>query len=163
MIFWKNRYISLHTFTHRLIHFLFPCLQNTITKPTPPSPKSTIQTLTRNHTTVTILFFFFFFPSVSMASKLAFNLTSPRVFTAPIQKPIISSSSSLSSPSCSIRVQFDGKQSTLRGRMLLLPTKATADQQAGLCYLLSEPCLLLLNFDNYLSFVWSQWFVCLFY
>ncbi|KAJ6388749.1 hypothetical protein OIU77_027166 [Salix suchowensis] len=65
-----------------------------------------------------------------MASKLAFNLTSPRVFTAPIQKPIISSSSSLSSPSCSIRVQFNGKQSTLRGRMLLLPTKATADQQA---------------------------------
>uniref|UniRef100_A0A6N2K759 PGR5-like protein 1A, chloroplastic n=1 Tax=Salix viminalis TaxID=40686 RepID=A0A6N2K759_SALVM len=65
-----------------------------------------------------------------MASKLAFNLTSPRVFTAPIQKPIISSSSSLSSPSSSIRVQFNGKQSTLRGRMLLLPTKATADQQA---------------------------------
>ncbi|XP_011033840.1 PREDICTED: PGR5-like protein 1A, chloroplastic [Populus euphratica] len=67
-----------------------------------------------------------------MASKLAFNLTSPRVFTAPIQKPIISSSSSLpslSSPSCSTRVQLNGKQFSLRGRMLCLPTKATADQQ----------------------------------
>jgi hypothetical protein len=71
-----------------------------------------------------------------MASKLAFNLTSPRVFTAPIQKPIISSSSSLpslSSPSCSTRVQLNGKQFSLRGRMLFLPTKATADQQTGLC------------------------------
>lgn len=67
-----------------------------------------------------------------MASKLAFNLTSPRVFTAPIQKPIISSSSSLpslSSPSCSTRVQLNGKQFSLRGRTLFPPTKATADQQ----------------------------------
>lgn len=67
-----------------------------------------------------------------MASKLAFNLTSPRVFTAPIQKPIISSSSSLpslSSPSCSARVQLNGKQFSLRGRTLFPPTKATADQQ----------------------------------
>lgn len=67
-----------------------------------------------------------------MASKLAFNLTSPRVFTAPIQKPIISSSSSLpslSSPSCSTRVQLNGKQLSLRGRTLFPPTKATADQQ----------------------------------
>jgi hypothetical protein len=67
-----------------------------------------------------------------MASKLAFNLTSPRVFTAPIQKPIISSSSSLPSLS-STRVQLNGKQFSLRGRMLFLPTKATADQQTGLC------------------------------
>ncbi|KAJ6933505.1 PGR5-like protein 1A [Populus alba x Populus x berolinensis] len=67
-----------------------------------------------------------------MASKLAFNLTSPRVFTAPIQKPIISSSSSLpslSSPSCSARVQLNGKQFSLRGRTFFPPTKATADQQ----------------------------------
>ncbi|KAG6780999.1 hypothetical protein POTOM_013879 [Populus tomentosa] len=67
-----------------------------------------------------------------MASKLAFNLTSPRVFTAPIQKPIISSSSSLpslSSPSCSARVQLNGKQFSLRGKTLFPPTKATADQQ----------------------------------
>ncbi|KAJ6714554.1 PGR5-LIKE PROTEIN 1A CHLOROPLASTIC [Salix viminalis] len=67
-----------------------------------------------------------------MAGKLAFTLTSPRVLTAPIQKPFISSSSSLPSPSCSIsnRVHFNVKQFSLRRRMLLLPTKATADQKA---------------------------------
>ncbi|KAJ6393776.1 hypothetical protein OIU77_023084 [Salix suchowensis] len=67
-----------------------------------------------------------------MAGKLAFTLTSPRVLTAPIQKPFISSSSSLPSPSCSIstRVRFNVKQFSLRRRMLLLPTKATADQKA---------------------------------
>ena len=94
-----------------------------------------------------------------MASKLAFNLTSPRVFTAPIQKPIISSSSSLpslSSPSCSTRVQLNGKQFSLRVRTLFPPTKATADQQTGLCHALLEPCMLLLNFVNYITFLLSQ-------
>jgi len=71
-----------------------------------------------------------------MAGKLAFTLTSPRVLIAPIQKPFISSSSSLPSPSCSssTRVHFNVKQFSLRRRMLLPPTKATADQQAGLCH-----------------------------
>ncbi|XP_011029133.1 PREDICTED: PGR5-like protein 1A, chloroplastic [Populus euphratica] len=67
-----------------------------------------------------------------MAGKLAFTLTSPRLLIAPIRKPFISSSSSLPSPSCSssTRVHFNVRQFSLRRRMLLPPTKATADQQA---------------------------------
>ncbi|KAJ4832249.1 PGR5-like protein 1A, chloroplastic [Turnera subulata] len=59
-----------------------------------------------------------------MASKLAFTLTSPRLFTAPIQRPF--------NPLSSTRVQsfqFNGKKFSVRRRMFMLPIKATADQQ----------------------------------
>ncbi|XP_022736872.1 PGR5-like protein 1A, chloroplastic isoform X1 [Durio zibethinus] len=59
-----------------------------------------------------------------MASKLALTLTPPRLFTAPIQKSLITFSSS--SPT---RVQSNGKQLCFRRRLFLLPIKATADQQ----------------------------------
>ncbi|XWS38446.1 hypothetical protein CRYUN_Cryun19dG0132200 [Craigia yunnanensis] len=59
-----------------------------------------------------------------MASKLAFTLTPPRLFTASIQKPLITFSSSSST-----RVQSNGKQLCFRRRFFLLPIKATADQQ----------------------------------
>ncbi|XVE64935.1 hypothetical protein DITRI_Ditri07aG0141900 [Diplodiscus trichospermus] len=59
-----------------------------------------------------------------MASKLAFSLTPPRLFTAPIQKPLITFSST-----CSTRFQSNGKQLCFRRRLFLLPIKATADQQ----------------------------------
>ncbi|XWS49007.1 hypothetical protein CRYUN_Cryun13aG0126500 [Craigia yunnanensis] len=59
-----------------------------------------------------------------MASKLAFTLTPPCLFTAPIQKPLITFSSSSST-----RVQSNGKQLCFRRRLFLLPIKATADQQ----------------------------------
>ncbi|XP_021284364.1 PGR5-like protein 1A, chloroplastic [Herrania umbratica] len=59
-----------------------------------------------------------------MASKLAFSLTPPRLFTAPIQKPLVPFSSSSST-----RIQSNGKQLCVRRRLFLLPTKATADQQ----------------------------------
>ncbi|MBA0763862.1 hypothetical protein Gotri_013261 [Gossypium trilobum] len=64
--------------------------------------------------------------SSSMASKLAFTLMPPRFFTATIQKPVVCFSSSSSS---SIRVQPSGKHLCFRRRLLLLPLKATADQQ----------------------------------
>ncbi|KAG8486739.1 hypothetical protein CXB51_020253 [Gossypium anomalum] len=68
--------------------------------------------------------------SSSMASKLAFTLMPPRFFTATIQKPVVCfSSSSSSSSSSSIRVQPSGKHLCFRRRLLLLPLKATADQQ----------------------------------
>ncbi|XVF13239.1 hypothetical protein REPUB_Repub08aG0191500 [Reevesia pubescens] len=64
-----------------------------------------------------------------MASKLAFTLTPPRLFSttapAPIQKPLITFSSS----STSTRVKSNGNQLWFRRRLLLLPIKATADQQ----------------------------------
>ncbi|GLT90957.1 hypothetical protein SLE2022_088710 [Rubroshorea leprosula] len=61
-----------------------------------------------------------------MASKLTFTLTPPRLLPTPTQTPLISFSSSAST-----RVQFqsNGKQLCVRRRLLLLPTKATADQQ----------------------------------
>ncbi|KAK8285303.1 hypothetical protein V6Z11_D08G211600 [Gossypium hirsutum] len=62
-----------------------------------------------------------------MASKLAFTLMPPRFFTATIQKPVVCFSSS--SSSSSIRVQPSGKHLCFRRRLLLLPLKATADQQ----------------------------------
>ncbi|TYG58462.1 hypothetical protein ES288_D08G224800v1 [Gossypium darwinii] len=65
--------------------------------------------------------------SSSMASKLAFTLMPPRFFTATIQKPVVCFSSS--SSSSSIRVQPSGKHLCFRRRLLLLPLKATADQQ----------------------------------
>lgn len=61
-----------------------------------------------------------------MASKLAFTLMPPRFFTATIQKPVVCFSSSSSS---SIRFQPSGKHLCFRRRLLLLPLKATADQQ----------------------------------
>ncbi|TYI15743.1 hypothetical protein ES332_A08G207500v1 [Gossypium tomentosum] len=64
--------------------------------------------------------------SSSMASKLAFTLMPPRFFTATIQKPVVCFSSSSSS---SIRFQPSGKHLCFRRRLLLLPLKATADQQ----------------------------------
>ncbi|XWS49854.1 hypothetical protein CRYUN_Cryun12cG0038900 [Craigia yunnanensis] len=60
----------------------------------------------------------------TLASKLAFTLTPPRLFTAPIQKPLITFSSSSST-----RVQSNGKQLCFRRRLFLFPIKATADQQ----------------------------------
>ncbi|GLT78304.1 hypothetical protein SLA2020_498440 [Shorea laevis] len=61
-----------------------------------------------------------------MASKLTFTLTPPRLLPTPTQTPLISFSSTAST-----RVQFqsNGKQLCVRRRLLLLPTKATADQQ----------------------------------
>ncbi|GKV38178.1 hypothetical protein SLEP1_g46116 [Rubroshorea leprosula] len=61
-----------------------------------------------------------------MASKLTFTLTPPRLLPTSTQTPLISFSSSAST-----RVQFqsNGKQLCVRRRLLLLPTKATADQQ----------------------------------
>ncbi|KAH1106299.1 hypothetical protein J1N35_010067 [Gossypium stocksii] len=67
--------------------------------------------------------------SSSMASKLAFTLMPPRFFTATTQKPVVCFSSSSSSSSSSIRVQPSGKHLCFRRRLLLLPLKATADQQ----------------------------------
>ncbi|XVF51592.1 hypothetical protein PTKIN_Ptkin04bG0196500 [Pterospermum kingtungense] len=60
-----------------------------------------------------------------MAAKLVFTLTPPRLFTSPIQKPLIAFSPS----SSSTRVQSTGKQLCFRPRLFLLPIKATADQQ----------------------------------
>ncbi|WCJ26120.1 PGR5-LIKE A [Euphorbia peplus] len=58
-----------------------------------------------------------------MASKLAFSLTSPRLSSAPIHKPFISSSPST-------KVLLNGKHLSLRRRIFLLPPlRATADQQ----------------------------------
>ncbi|XP_050229603.1 PGR5-like protein 1A, chloroplastic [Mercurialis annua] len=56
-----------------------------------------------------------------MGSKLAFSLTIPRVYSAPIQKPFTSSSRLHS-------VQPHGRNLCVRRRFLLLPIKATADQ-----------------------------------
>lgn len=58
-----------------------------------------------------------------MASKLAFTLTAPRLFTPPIQKPLI-----IFSSTSSTRVQSNGKQLCFRRRLFLLPLKATTDQ-----------------------------------
>ncbi|EEF51062.1 PGR5-like protein 1B, chloroplastic isoform X2 [Ricinus communis] len=62
-----------------------------------------------------------------MASKLAFSLTFPRVYSAPILKPLIS----LSSSSRIHSSHLHGKHLSVRRRILLLPIKATADQQQG--------------------------------
>ncbi|KAE8694593.1 PGR5-like protein 1A [Hibiscus syriacus] len=62
--------------------------------------------------------------SSSMATKLPFTLLPPRFFTATIQKPLICFSSSSST-----RVQSNGKQLSVRRRLLIIPFKATADQQ----------------------------------
>jgi hypothetical protein len=67
-----------------------------------------------------------------MASKLAFTSASPRLHTTPIKRPLIPISSVVSSLSSSARVQsvqFNGRHVCLRRRVLLLSTKATADQQ----------------------------------
>ncbi|XP_031284666.1 PGR5-like protein 1B, chloroplastic [Pistacia vera] len=63
-----------------------------------------------------------------MASKLvAFNLVPHRVFTAPVQKPVL-----VSLP-LSARIQsnapFNGRHFCLRPRLFVLPSRATADQQ----------------------------------
>uniref|UniRef100_A0A2N9H9J8 PGR5-like protein 1A, chloroplastic n=1 Tax=Fagus sylvatica TaxID=28930 RepID=A0A2N9H9J8_FAGSY len=67
-----------------------------------------------------------------MAAKFAITLTLPRLHTAPIKRPLIPISSFVSSLSSSTRaqsVQFNGQHLCLRRRLLVLPTKATADQQ----------------------------------
>jgi len=61
-----------------------------------------------------------------MANKLAFTLTSPRVFSAPIQKPF----NPFSSSSTKVHsVQFNGRRLCLGRKMLVLPIRANADQQ----------------------------------
>ncbi|KAK2664703.1 hypothetical protein Ddye_003277 [Dipteronia dyeriana] len=62
-----------------------------------------------------------------MASKLPFTLTPNGVFSAPVQKPLVS----FSSPTRVLSIQFNGRQFCLRHRrrLFLLPNKATADQQ----------------------------------
>ncbi|XP_059443924.1 PGR5-like protein 1A, chloroplastic isoform X2 [Corylus avellana] len=67
-----------------------------------------------------------------MASKLSFTSASPRLHTTPIKRPLVPISSVVSSLSSSARVQsvqFNGRHVCLRRRVLLLSTKATADQQ----------------------------------
>ncbi|GLT40441.1 hypothetical protein SLA2020_145780 [Shorea laevis] len=59
-----------------------------------------------------------------MACKLTFTLTPPGLFPTLKQKPLISFSSSHS-----MSVQSNGKQLCVRHRLLILPSKATADQQ----------------------------------
>lgn len=59
-----------------------------------------------------------------MASKLVafYNCVPRRVFTAPVQKPVL-----VSLPS-STKVQSNVRQFYLRRKLFLLPSKATADQ-----------------------------------
>ncbi|GLT40438.1 hypothetical protein SLA2020_145750 [Shorea laevis] len=59
-----------------------------------------------------------------MACKLTFTLTPPGLFPTLKQKPLISFSSSHS-----MSVQCNGKQLCVRHRLLILPCKATANQQ----------------------------------
>ncbi|CAN1186327.1 PGR5-like protein 1A, chloroplastic [Linum perenne] len=62
-----------------------------------------------------------------MASKFAISLISPRLFSAPIRKPFISSLSSKAQPLTKL---LNGRrQVPLRRRGFLVPVKATADQQ----------------------------------
>ncbi|KAF3448458.1 hypothetical protein FNV43_RR09171 [Rhamnella rubrinervis] len=61
-----------------------------------------------------------------MASKLVFILTSPRPSTALTQRPFASISSSSTRAQS---FQFSGRQLSVRRRLLVLPFKATADQQ----------------------------------
>ncbi|CAL1375505.1 unnamed protein product [Linum trigynum] len=61
-----------------------------------------------------------------MATKLAFSLSSPRFSTPPISKPSLSSSSSKVHPIQSISGR---RNACLRRRIVLVPVKATADQQ----------------------------------
>ncbi|ONI06881.1 hypothetical protein PRUPE_5G086900 [Prunus persica] len=61
-----------------------------------------------------------------MATKLAFTLTSPTPFNPSSQRPFVS----VSSPSTRVEsFQFRGRQLCLRRRLLVLPSKATADQR----------------------------------
>ncbi|KAF5729928.1 Pgr5-like a a isoform 1 [Tripterygium wilfordii] len=65
-----------------------------------------------------------------MAHKLAFAMSSIRLFSAPIQKPLFCVSSSSSSSSSRVQARhLNGRQFCLRRRMFVLPIKATADQQ----------------------------------
>ncbi|KAM7258606.1 hypothetical protein ACFE04_014347 [Oxalis oulophora] len=67
-----------------------------------------------------------------MANKLlAFTLTSPRIFTTPIpiHNPLISLSSSSSSNTRVSSIRSNGRHICVKRRFLLLPVKATADQQ----------------------------------
>ncbi|XP_062146609.1 PGR5-like protein 1A, chloroplastic [Alnus glutinosa] len=67
-----------------------------------------------------------------MATKLAIISASPRLHTTSIKRPLAPISSFVSSLSSSARVQsvqFNGRHICLRRRVLLLSTKATADQQ----------------------------------
>lgn len=61
-----------------------------------------------------------------MASKSVFILTSPRPSTALIQRPFASISSSSTRAHS---FQFSGRQLCVRRRLVVLPFKATADQQ----------------------------------
>ncbi|KAI4327037.1 hypothetical protein L6164_019541 [Bauhinia variegata] len=65
-----------------------------------------------------------------MASKLTFTLTCPRPFTSPSRKSLVPIS--CLSSACADRIQliqFNGRQISLRRRVLLFSPKATADQQ----------------------------------
>lgn len=68
-----------------------------------------------------------------MATKFGFTLTSPRFFTAPSPKPLLSlPSSSSSTTTTSSRIQsirFVGRNLSVRRRLFILTPKATADQQ----------------------------------
>ncbi|KAF5734848.1 Pgr5-like a a isoform 1 [Tripterygium wilfordii] len=65
-----------------------------------------------------------------MAHKLAFTMSSTRLFSAPIQKPLFCVSSSSSCSSTRVQAsQLNGRQFCLRRRVFVLPIKATADQQ----------------------------------
>ncbi|XP_023876898.1 PGR5-like protein 1A, chloroplastic [Quercus suber] len=67
-----------------------------------------------------------------MAAKLAITSTSPQLHTAPVKRPLVPISSFVSSLSSYTRaqtVQFNGRHFCLRRQVLVLPTKATADQQ----------------------------------
>ncbi|XP_042952740.1 PGR5-like protein 1A, chloroplastic isoform X2 [Carya illinoinensis] len=67
-----------------------------------------------------------------MATELAITLSSPRLHPPPVRRPLSPISSSVSSLSSSTRFQsvvFNRRHICFRRRCLVLPTKATADQQ----------------------------------
>ncbi|XP_042952741.1 PGR5-like protein 1A, chloroplastic isoform X3 [Carya illinoinensis] len=69
-----------------------------------------------------------------MATELAITLSSPRLHPPPVRRPLSPISSSVSSLSSSTRFQsvvFNRRHICFRRRCLVLPTKATADQQGS--------------------------------
>ncbi|CAI9784512.1 unnamed protein product [Fraxinus pennsylvanica] len=71
-------------------------------------------------------------PPPQMATKLGFSITTPRFFTVPFRKPIISVSASPSLPSPASGVQlihFNGRKLSIKRRLLIISPRASTDQQ----------------------------------
>ncbi|KAL2516985.1 PGR5-like protein 1A [Abeliophyllum distichum] len=67
-----------------------------------------------------------------MATKLGFSITTPRFFTSPFRKPLISVSASPYLPSSASGVQsvyFNGRKLSIKRRLLVISPRASTDQQ----------------------------------